>query len=83
MADSDPGRCAHPQAVGQACALCLLDYDYVTEQPVRCMRVVMLVWTNGLLKIPVGFKLWPKEGSAYWQDREEPYQTKHDLARQC
>jgi len=58
------------------------DYDYVTEQPVRCMRVVMLVWTNGLLKIPVGFKLWHKEGSAYWQDREEPYQTKHDLARQ-
>jgi len=58
------------------------DYDYVTERPVCCMRVVMLVWTNGLLKIPVGFKLWHKEGSAYWQGRKEPYQTKHDLARQ-
>jgi hypothetical protein len=58
------------------------DYDHVTERPVRCLRVVMRVWTNGLLKIPVGFKIWHKEGAAYWQTQEGPYQTKHDLARE-
>lgn len=58
------------------------DYDYVTARPVRCLRVVMLVWTNGLLKVPVGFRIWHKEGSAYLRDHQLPYQTKHDLARQ-
>jgi len=58
------------------------DYDYVTDRPIRCMRVVMLVWTNGLIKIPVGFKLWHKQGSAYLREHGMAYQTKHQLARQ-
>jgi hypothetical protein len=58
------------------------DYDHVTERKIRCLRVVMLVWTNGLLKIPVGFKIWHKAGAVYWQTQEGPYQTKHDLARE-
>ena len=58
------------------------DYDYVTDRPVRCIRVVLLLWTNGLIKVPVGFRIWHKEGSAYLQDHQLPYQTKHDLARQ-
>jgi hypothetical protein len=58
------------------------DYDHVTKRKLRCLRVVMLVWTNGLLKIPVGFKIWHKKGSAYWESQKESYKTKHDWARE-
>ena len=57
------------------------DYDYVEEKNIRCLRVVVLCWTNGYVKIPVAFALWHKEGCAYLQKTGGKFRTKNQLAR--
>ncbi len=57
------------------------DYDYVNCRNIRCMRLVVLVWTNGIINIPVAFSLWHKKGSQYLKDTGKHYRTKNELAR--
>lgn len=57
------------------------DYDYVNRRNTFCIRLVFLVWTNGLIKIPVAFIPWHKEGSTYLQAKKQRYRTKNELAR--
>lgn len=58
------------------------DYDYVNGKYTLAMRVVFLLWSNGCIKIPVGFALWHKAGSAYLKENNLPYKTKNQLARE-
>ena len=57
------------------------DYDHVEEKNVRCLRVVVLCWTNGYIKIPVAFALWHKKGGAYLEVSKTRFRTKNQLAR--
>lgn len=57
------------------------DYDYVHDRHIRCLRVVVLCWTNGLIKIPVAFALWHKKDCAYLQETGSKFRTKNQLAR--
>lgn len=57
------------------------DYDHVEEKNIRCLRVVVLCWTNGLIKIPVAFELWHKKGCAYLEATKTKFRTKNQLAR--
>jgi hypothetical protein len=42
------------------------DWDHAEHRRVCCHRLVVVVWTNGLLVIPVAFALWHKKHSAYF-----------------
>jgi len=42
------------------------DWDPAAQRRVFCHRLVVVVWTNGLLVIPVAFALWHKQHSAYF-----------------
>ena len=42
------------------------DWDHVDQRKVFCHRVVVVVWTNGVVVIPVTFALWHKKHSAYF-----------------
>jgi SRSO17 transposase len=57
------------------------DHDYVHQKNIRCVRVVVLCWTNGLVKIPIFFLLWHKKGSLYLKEHHQRYRTKNELAR--
>lgn len=57
------------------------DHDYVNNQNIPCIRVVVLCWTNGLIKIPVSFLLWHKKTSIYLKETGQKYRTKNELAR--
>jgi hypothetical protein len=53
------------------------DDDYVQDKHIRCLRVVVLCWTNGLITIPVAWALWHKEGSAYLVETGTKFRTKN------
>lgn len=57
------------------------DYDYVHDKNIRCLRVVVLCWTNGIIKIPVAWALWHKRGCAYLKETKKKFRTKNELAR--
>jgi hypothetical protein len=57
------------------------DYDYVEEKTIRCLRAVVLVWTNGAVLVPVAFCLWQKKTSAAVLEGKHKYRTKNELAR--
>ena len=57
------------------------DYDYVHDRNIRCLRVVVVCWTNGLITIPVAWALWHKKGCAYLQETGKRFRTKNELAR--
>ncbi|MDK2992525.1 MAG: hypothetical protein PWP48_1758 [Clostridiales bacterium] len=49
-------------------------YDHTTGSYVKGYQVVVLLWSNGLVKIPLAWRLWrPKQNA-------DPYQTKLQLA---
>ena len=57
------------------------DYDYVRDKNIRCLRVVVLCWTNGLIKIPVAWALWHKKGCSYLTETGTTFRTKNQLGR--
>ena len=57
------------------------DHDYVNGKNIPCVRVVVLCWTNGIIKIPVSFLLWHKKNSIYLEENNKKYRTKNELAR--
>jgi len=51
------------------------DFDHALNRNVLGTRVVLLLWSDGFWRIPVGFALWHKEGA------RPVYRSKNDLAR--
>ncbi len=52
-----------------------VDYDHANKRHVRCHRIVVVIWTNGAIYIPVAF--------AFWHHRAfvRKYRTKNQIAR--
>lgn len=69
-----------PKRYAKKLAYAYWDYDYVNKKKIRCMRVVLLLWTNGSIKLPVGYALWHKKDSAFLTERGLDYRTKNELA---
>ena len=55
------------------------DRDPATGQVVPGIRMVWVIWTNGLLVIPLGFLIWHKRG--HLPEEVRRYRTKNELAR--
>lgn len=70
-----------PKASSKKMMAAYWDYDYVHDKNIRCLRVVVLCWTNGILKIPVAWTLWHKKGCAYLVEKKKKFRTKNELAR--
>lgn len=51
------------------------DYDHALRRNVCGHRVVIILWSDGFWKIPVGFSLWHKAGV------RPKYRTKNEIAR--
>jgi len=51
------------------------DWDHSLQRNVFGQRLVLLLWTNGSLRIPVGFAFWHKKGA------RKKYRTKNEIAR--
>ena len=41
------------------------EYDHVTRQRVKGMRIVMILWTNGTIRMPVAWSIWHKEDKRF------------------
>lgn len=52
-----------------------VDYDYTQKRHVRCHRIVAVIWTNGIIYIPVAFAFW------HHRDFVRKYRTKNQIAR--
>lgn len=51
------------------------DFDYAEGRNVLCQRLVLVLWSNGYFRIPVGYALWHKKGN------RRKYRTKNEIAR--
>ena len=51
------------------------DYDHALGRNVLGTRIVVLLWTDGFWRIPVGFAVWHKKGA------RPKYRSKNELAR--
>ena len=58
-----------------------LDYDYVNEKYILCMRLVVVAWCNGIICIPIAFAPYYKNGSSYLKEHHKKFRTKNQLAR--
>lgn len=52
-----------------------VDYDHTQRRYVRCHRIVVAIWTNGAIYIPVAFAFW------HHRDFVRRYRTKNQIAR--
>ncbi len=52
-----------------------VDYDHANKRHVRCHRIVVVIWTNGAIYIPVAFAFW------HHRDFVRKYRTKNQIAR--
>jgi hypothetical protein len=57
------------------------DWDYVNRQHILCMRLVVLAWTNGTIRIPLAFACYHKKGGHYLKKHQKKFRTKNQLAR--
>ena len=56
------------------------DWDYVNGKYVLCFRLVVLVWTNGFIRIPVAFAYYHKKDSDYLKRHNKKFRTKNQIA---
>jgi len=70
-----------PKPFSKVIAGAYWDWDYVNKKNEFCIRLVVLMWTNGTINIPVAFSMWHKEGSAWLKEQKKRYRTKNELAR--
>lgn len=40
------------------------EYDHIDKERIRGMRIVMLIWSNGNIRIPIAWAIWHKEDKA-------------------
>lgn len=57
------------------------DWDYVNGRHILCLRLVVVVWTNGIVRIPVAFACYHRKGSDYLEKKEKKFRSKNQLAR--
>lgn len=57
------------------------DYDYINDQYILCMRLVVVAWSNGIICIPIAFAPCYKNGSSYLKKHHQKFRTKNQLAR--
>jgi len=52
-----------------------VDYDCTQKRHIPCQRIVVVIWTNGVIYVPLAF--------AFWHQREfvRRYRTKNQIAR--
>ena len=64
-----------PKPFSRLVAGTYVDYDHTQKRHVRCHRIVVVIWTNGVIYIPVAF--------AFWHHRAfvRKYRTKNQIAR--
>jgi hypothetical protein len=70
-----------PKPFAKVIAGAYWDWDHCDKRNVFGHRVVVLLWTNGVMLIPVAFALWHKKDCAYLKEEGRRYRTKNDLAR--
>jgi SRSO17 transposase len=51
------------------------DFDHAENRNILCQRLVLVLWSNGYLRIPVGYAIWHKKGA------RKKYRTKNELAQ--
>ncbi len=56
------------------------DWDHGEQRRVFCHRLVVIIWTNGVLVIPVAFALWHKKHSAYFLSSKASFTQKEYAA---
>jgi len=64
-----------PKPFSQFVAGTYVDYDHTQKRHVRCQRIVVVIWTNGTIYIPVAFAFW------HHRDFVRKYRTKNQIAR--
>jgi SRSO17 transposase len=57
------------------------DYDYVNEKNIRCLRLVVVAWSNGIVCIPVAFALYYKKDHPEVLSGQQRFRTKNQLAQ--
>lgn len=57
------------------------DWDYVNRKNILCIRLIVLVWTNGFIRIPVAFACYYKKNSDYLKTHQKKFRTKNQIAR--
>jgi hypothetical protein len=64
-----------PKPFSRLVAGTYVDYDHTQKRHVRCHRIVVVIWTNGVIYIPVAFAFW------HHRDFVKKYRTKNQIAR--
>lgn len=64
-----------PKPFSRLVAGTYMDYDHTQKRHVRCHRIVVVIWTNGVIYIPVAFAFW------HHRDFVNRYRTKNQIAR--
>jgi len=64
-----------PKPFSRLVAGTYVDYDHTQKRHVRCHRIVVVIWTNGSIYIPVAFAFW------HHRDFVRKYRTKNQIAR--
>ncbi len=64
-----------PKPFSRLVAGTYVDYDHTQKHHVRCHRIVVVIWTNGVIYIPVAFAFW------HHRDFVRKYRTKNQIAR--
>ena len=64
-----------PKPFSRLVAGTYMDYDHTQKCYVRCHRIVVVIWTNGVIYIPVAFAFW------HHRDFVRKYRTKNHIAR--
>ena len=60
-----------PKPFSRLVAGTYVDYDHTQKRHVRCHRIVVVIWTNGVIYIPVAFSFW------HHRDFVRKYRTKN------
>jgi hypothetical protein len=64
-----------PKPFSRLVAGTYVDYDHTQRRYVRCHRIVVVIWTNGFIYIPIAFAFW------HHRDFVRRYRTKNQIAR--
>jgi len=64
-----------PKPFSRLVAGTYVDYDHTQKRHILCHRIVVIIWTNGFIYIPVAFAFW------HHRDFVAIYRTKNQIAR--
>jgi hypothetical protein len=64
-----------PKPFSRLVAGTYVDYDYTQRRYVRCHRIVVVIWTDGAIYMPIAFAFW------HHRDFVRRYRTKNQIAR--